>query len=67
MAAYGGVLTDEKLRVLSRDGTVIKGLYAAGSCAGGKFSPGYSTLTSGMNHGLGITHGHFAGVYASEE
>ncbi len=67
MAAYAGVVTDGKLRVVRNDGSVIGGLYAAGNCAGGKFSPSYSTLLSGMNHGLGITHGYYAGVYAAQK
>lgn len=64
MAAYAGLVVNGDLQVLNNDGSLIGGLYAAGSCAGGKFSPSYSTLLSGMNHGQGITHGYFAGKSA---
>ncbi len=65
MAAYAGLVINGDLQVLRGDGSVIQGLYAAGNCAAGKFSPSYSTLMAGMNHGLGITHGYFAGKAAA--
>lgn len=65
-AAYAGLKADGKLRVLNKDGKPIKGLWTAGNCCGGKFGPSYFTPLPAMNHGNGITHGYFAGLYAAE-
>ncbi|NTU88415.1 MAG: FAD-binding protein [Actinobacteria bacterium] len=67
MAAYAGVITNGKLEVLSKaTGKPIGGLWAAGNVNGSKFSPSYSTLMSGMNHGNGVCHGYFAGKWAAK-
>lgn len=65
-AAYAGLKADGQLRVLNRDGKPIEGLWTAGNCCGGKFGPSYFTPMPAMNHGNGITHGYFAGLYAAQ-
>mgnify|MGYP004460098307 FL=1 len=65
-AAYAGLKTDGKMRVLGHDGKPIAGLWAAGNCCGGKFGPSYFTPIPGMNHGNAVTHGYYVGQYAAE-
>ena len=55
----GGLLTDEKTRVLKEDGSIIKGLCAAGNCSAsvmGRTYPG-----AGSTLGPAITFGFIAG------
>ncbi len=65
-AAYAGLVTNGRLEVVNKDGQPIGGLWAAGNCCGGKFGPSYFTPIPGMNHGNGITHGYYAGLYAAQ-
>ena len=65
-AAYAGLKTDGQMRVLDAQGEPIKGLWTAGNCCGGKFGPSYFTPIPAMNHGNGITHGYYAGLYAAQ-
>lgn len=65
--AYAGLTADDQLRVMSKEGQPIKGLWAAGNCCGGKFAPSYFTPVPAMNHGNGITHGYYAGLYAAQD
>jgi hypothetical protein len=65
LGAYAGLLTNGRFQVMHTGGHPIEGLWATGNCGGGKFSPGYSTMMGGMNHGTGITYGYFCGRYAA--
>ena len=65
-AAYAGLKADGQLRVLNAAGDPIPGLWTAGNCCGGKFGPSYFTPIPAMNHGNGITHGYYVGLYAAQ-
>ena len=61
---YGGVVTDEKARVLTEDGSVIEGLYAAGETANvGLFGSEYPCC--GMAIGSAVYFGRIAGGLAA--
>lgn len=64
LGTKGGLLTDERARVLSEQGEPIPGLYAAGNAAasvmGREYPGGGSTI------GPGLTFGYIAAVDASE-
>ncbi|WP_298290563.1 FAD-dependent oxidoreductase [Novosphingobium sp.] len=65
VGTLGGVVTDDKARVLREDGTPIAGLYATGvSAAGvmGRVSPG-----SGVNVGPAMVWGYVAAKHAITE
>lgn len=59
----GGPAIDVHGRVLSADGTVIPGLYAAGNCAG--FPSAQAYWAGGATVGLAITFGHLAARHAA--
>jgi succinate dehydrogenase/fumarate reductase flavoprotein subunit len=67
MAAYAGLVTDGQFRVMHTEGRPLEGLWAVGNCGGAKFSPSYSTMMGGMNHGPGLTYGYYCGKYAAGE
>ena len=58
---YGGVLIDERARVMGNDGIPIQGLYAAGEFTGGIFHHNYP---SGAGLMLGAVFGRIAGSRA---
>ena len=60
-----GLLSDEKLRVLNKDGKPIKGLFVCGNTLGGRYGLGYSTPFAGNSIGMALTHGWLAGKFAS--
>ena len=61
---YGGVVTDEKARVLTEDGSVVAGLYAAGETANvGLFGSEYPCC--GMAIGSAVHFGRIAGGLAA--
>lgn len=59
---YGGLKITPKAEVVSRKGTVIKGLYAAGEVAGGVHGNGF---IGGTGFGKALALGKIAGTYAS--
>jgi len=64
VGTFGGVLTDERARVLREDGSVIDGLYATGVATGsvmGRFYPG-----AGASIGPSFTWGYVAAKHAAE-
>ncbi len=65
MAAYAGLVTNGKYQVMHTEGYPMEGLWAVGNCGGAKFSPSYSTMMGGMNHGPGLTYGYYCGKYAT--
>jgi succinate dehydrogenase/fumarate reductase flavoprotein subunit len=64
-ATMSGLLSDEKLRVLNKDGKPIKGLFACGNTLGGRYGLGYCTPFAGNSIGMALTHGWLAGKFAS--
>jgi len=65
-ATLSGLLSDDKLRVLNKDGKPIKGLFACGNTLGGRYGLGYSTPFAGNSIGMAMTHGWMAGKFAAE-
>ncbi len=55
----GGIAIDGGARVLREDGSIIRGLYAAGSCTGGHEGGPVSGYTGGL--GKALTFGFIAG------
>jgi predicted oxidoreductase len=64
-ATMSGLMSDDKLRVLNRDGKPIKGLFACGNTLGGRYGLGYSTPFAGNSIGMALTHGWLAGKFAT--
>ena len=63
VSTYGGVVTDEKARVLREDGSIIPGLYATGvstASAMGRTYPG-----AGCSVGPSFTFGFVAAKHAA--
>ena len=60
-----GLLSDDKLRVLNKDGKPIKGLFVCGNTLGGRYGLEYSTPFAGNSIGMACTHGWLAGKFAS--
>jgi hypothetical protein len=65
MATMSGLMTDEKLRVLDKEGNPIKGLFVCGNTLGGRYGLGYSTPFAGNSIGMAMTHGWLAGKFAA--
>jgi len=65
MVTMSGIITDDKLRVLDKNGKPIKGLFVAGNTVGGRYGPGYSTPFAGNSIGMALTHGWMAGKFAT--
>jgi succinate dehydrogenase/fumarate reductase flavoprotein subunit len=65
LTTTAGIVTDNRLRALDRDGKPIKGLFMAGNTLGGLYGPGYSTPITGNNIGMALTHGWLAGKFAA--
>jgi fumarate reductase flavoprotein subunit len=61
MVSTTGLDTDAEGRVLNSDFKPIKGLYAAGNNAGGRFITVYQTPLSGISIGMAITEGCMLG------
>ena len=61
MVATTGLDTDAEGRVLNSDFKPIKGLYAAGNNAGGRYITVYQTPLSGLSIGMAITEGCLLG------
>jgi hypothetical protein len=65
MATLSGMLSDDKLRVLNKEGKFIKGLFVCGNTLGGRYGLGYSTPFAGNSIGMALTHGWLAGKFAT--
>lgn len=65
LVTLAGLVTDGELHVLNAKGEVIKGLYAAGNCLGGRFGISYAAPYPGLSVGMAITHGRVAGKIAT--
>ena len=65
MASLAGLVTDNKLRVLNKEGEPIKGLFVCGNTLGGRYGLGYTTPFAGNSIGMALTHGWLAGKFAA--
>jgi predicted oxidoreductase len=61
MVTTTGLDTDAEGRVLNSDFEPIKGLYAAGNNAGGRFIVVYQSPIAGISLGMAITEGYMLG------
>jgi fumarate reductase flavoprotein subunit len=61
LIATTGLDTDAEGRVLNSEFKPIKGLYAAGNNAGGRFIVAYQTPFAGISVGMAITEGYMLG------
>ena len=66
MAATSGLDTDADGHVLNSDFKPIKGLYAAGNNAGGRFITVYQSPIAGVSMGMAITEGFMLGERLAE-
>ncbi|MCP5360532.1 MAG: FAD-binding protein [Sinobacteraceae bacterium] len=64
LLSFGGIAVDDRLRVIGRDGSAIRGLYAGGEIlgAGSLIGRGYS---SGMMVTPALTFGRLLGRWAT--
>jgi hypothetical protein len=65
MASLAGLVTDDKLRVLGKEGEPINGLFVCGNTLGGRYGLGYTTPFAGNSIGMALTHGWLAGKFAT--
>jgi fumarate reductase flavoprotein subunit len=65
---FGGIKVNEKMEVLTKDQSVIPGLYAAGNDANTIFGdpPDYNWKVSGSGYGYALSSGRIAGESALE-
>jgi predicted oxidoreductase len=61
MNATTGLDTDAEGHVLNSDFKPIKGLYAAGNNAGGRYITIYQSAIAGISIGMAITEGYMLG------
>jgi hypothetical protein len=64
-ATLSGMMCDDKLRVLNKEGKPIKGLFACGNTLGGRYGIAYCTPFAGNSIGMACTHGWLAGKFAT--
>jgi hypothetical protein len=65
LVTLAGMVTDNNLNVVDKDGNPIKGLYVAGNCLGGRYGMAYVTPYAGNSVGMALTHGWLAGKIIS--
>lgn len=65
LVTMAGLVTDNKLNVVDKDGNPIKGLYVAGNTLGGRYGLAYVTPYAGNSVGMALTHGWMAGKFIS--
>lgn len=66
MSSTSGLDTDADGHVLDSDFKPIKGLYAAGNNAGGRYIVVYQSLISGISIGMAVTEGYMLGERLSK-
>ncbi len=65
VGTLGGIRINHKIEVLNTDNEPIKGLYAAGNCAGGMYGATYDeSFTTGLTLAFAINSGRIAGENA---
>ena len=65
LGAIGGVLVNSNLQVIKEDGTVIKGLYAAGADVAELYNNSYP-LIEGVTLGAAFNGGRIIGIASAE-
>lgn len=65
LVGLNGVITDENQAVLGKDFRPIPGLFATGTCGGGKFFMQYSSIMAGLAVGTAMTFGMLAGRHVA--
>lgn len=66
LVVMGGLLANERLQALDKDGQAISGLYLAGNTVGRRFKSGYPLICPGISHSMAFTHGYLAGEFAAK-
>jgi fumarate reductase flavoprotein subunit len=66
LVVMGGLLVNERLQAVDKDGQPIPGLYLGGNTVGRRFKSGYPLICPGISHSMALTHGYLAGKFASE-
>lgn len=66
LGTLGGIKIDGGMRVVTQDGDVIPGLYAAGDDAGGLYGDTYDLTIAGETFGFGLNSGRIAGEHAAQ-
>lgn len=66
MVQMSGVLVTDNHEVRRVDDSIIKGLYACGNTAGGRYAIQYHTLLAGNSVGLATTQGYCAGEHIAQ-
>jgi succinate dehydrogenase/fumarate reductase flavoprotein subunit len=65
LVGLNGVITDENQAVLGKNFKPIPGLFASGTCGGGKFFLQYPSVMAGMAVGSAMTFGMLAGRHVA--
>lgn len=66
LCTMGGIKINEKTEVIDKSEKVIRGLYAAGSDAGGMFGDSYNLTASGIACSFALNSGRIAGENAAQ-
>ncbi len=66
MVQMSGVLVNDNQQVRRVDDSIIKGLYACGNTAGGRYAMQYHTIITGNSVGLAITQGYCTAEHIAE-
>jgi fumarate reductase flavoprotein subunit len=66
LVCMGGIIVNEKLQPVDKEGDAIQGLYLGGNTLGRRFKGGYPLVVPGISHSMAWTFGHLAGKYAAE-
>ena len=61
LAVVGGLRVDTGMRVLDDNGAPLRGLYAIGNAAGGRYGVDYPMIIPGNSHGTALTFGFLLG------
>ena len=63
LAVVGGLRVDAGMRVLDENGAPVRGLYAIGNAAGGRYGVDYPMIIPGNSHGTALTFGFLLGEF----
>jgi succinate dehydrogenase/fumarate reductase flavoprotein subunit len=61
LAVAGGLRVNTDMAVLDENGAPVRGLYAIGNAAGGRYGVDYPILIAGNSHGTALTFGFLLG------
>lgn len=67
LVTMGGLITNENLQPVDKDGKVIPGLYVTGNLVGRRFGLDYPLICPGLSHSMAWTTGYIAGKNAARE